>query len=278
MAASDATPFPLKNTAYRVYFPILDADGDLVTGAADLDSERSLDGATFADCTNEATEIATGSGMYFLDLTAAEMDTNCTVVIVKTSSAGAKTTPIALYPVGDDQIPVNVKKWDSVNVATPTVGGVPEVDLTHVVGTILTEGAAGRLAAAFIKLFDVTTPTLVASDVMRGTDSVVLSGPTKAEMDTAHALLATPAQVNTEVDDVLRVDTQTLPGQVAPPLTPSIVGMLTHLYKPWRNPSEQDSSQQRLFDDAGTTVDQKRTVNETTGGVVELGKVLAGPA
>jgi len=34
---------------------------------------------------------------------------------------------------------------------------------------------------------------------MRGTDS----GPTKAQMDTAHALLATPAQVNTEVDNAL---------------------------------------------------------------------------
>ena len=40
----------------------------------------------------------------------------------------------------------------------------------------------------------------VDTATMRGTDSVVLSGPTKAEMDTAHALLATPAQVNTEVD------------------------------------------------------------------------------
>ncbi len=86
------------------------------------------------------------------------------------------------------------------------------VDLTHVMGTILAEGAGGRLAAAFNKLFDVVTPTLVASDVMRGTDgvdtstmrgtdSVVLSGPTRAQMDTAHALLATPAQVNTEVDN-----------------------------------------------------------------------------
>jgi hypothetical protein len=32
-------------------------------------------------------------------------------------------------------------------------------------------------------------------------------GPTKAEMDTAHALLATPAQVNTEMVDVLQTDT-----------------------------------------------------------------------
>jgi len=35
----------------------------------------------------------------------------------------------------------------------------------------LTETSAGYLTAAFKKLFDVASPTLVASDVMRGTDS-----------------------------------------------------------------------------------------------------------
>ena len=48
-------------------------------------------------------------------------------------------------------------------------------DLTHIMGTILTEGGAGRLAAAFIKLLDVATPNLVASDAMRGTDLAALA-------------------------------------------------------------------------------------------------------
>lgn len=98
VAAGDAHPFPIYNARYRVVFPILDADGDLVTGAAGLDSEASQDQGTFADCTNEATEIATASGVYYLDLTAGEMDTQCTAVIVKTSTTGAKTTVITLYP------------------------------------------------------------------------------------------------------------------------------------------------------------------------------------
>lgn len=100
MAATDATLFPVKGQAYRVTFPILDADGDLVTGASSLDSEVSKDGATFADCTNEATEIATNSGMYYLDLTAAEMAADTVAIIVKTATSGAKTTPIVLYPSG----------------------------------------------------------------------------------------------------------------------------------------------------------------------------------
>jgi hypothetical protein len=98
MASTDAEPLPIKNTALRVTFPIFDADGDLVTGAAALDSEVSKDGGTFADCTNEATEIATASGMYFLDLTATEMNADTVAVIVKTSTVGAKTTPLVIYP------------------------------------------------------------------------------------------------------------------------------------------------------------------------------------
>lgn len=97
MAATDAKAVPIKNQAYRVTFPILDADGDLVTGATGLDSEVSIDGAAFADCTNEATEIATSSGMYYLDLTSSEMNGDTIAIIVKTSSSGAKTTPIVLY-------------------------------------------------------------------------------------------------------------------------------------------------------------------------------------
>ena len=102
MAASDSRPIPRKNTAFRAYFNILDADGDPVTGATSLDSEVSIDGAAFADCSAEATEIGS-TGMYYLDLTAAEMNGDGVCVQVKTSSSGAKTTQLVFYPeeVGD---------------------------------------------------------------------------------------------------------------------------------------------------------------------------------
>lgn len=107
MASTDALPIARKNTAFRVYIPIWDADGDLVTGAAGLDSEVSKDGGSFADCTNEATEIGT-SGIYYLDLTATEMNADAVVVIVKTSTSGAKTTPIILYPAEDAELRANM--------------------------------------------------------------------------------------------------------------------------------------------------------------------------
>jgi hypothetical protein len=121
MASTDATPIPVKNQAYRVTFPILDADGDLVTGATGLDSEVSKDGGTFTDCTAEATEIATTSGMYFLDLTATEMNADTVSIIVKTTSSGAKTTPMILYPNKAGGLSVNVTAWAGSATATTNV-------------------------------------------------------------------------------------------------------------------------------------------------------------
>ena len=101
MAASDARWPPLKNTAWRVYFPLLDADGDPVAnGAGDTpDCERSIDGANFADCSNEMVEVETDSGLYYLDLNASEMNGDCICIVCKTATATTKTTPIIVYPV-----------------------------------------------------------------------------------------------------------------------------------------------------------------------------------
>ncbi len=76
-----------KNTALTLTFPLADADGQPITGAAVLDSERSQDGGGFADCTNEAAEIGT-TGFYALTWTAAELNYGTVTVNVKTSTVG----------------------------------------------------------------------------------------------------------------------------------------------------------------------------------------------
>jgi hypothetical protein len=95
---NNALPYPVYGLPYVVAFPILDADGDLVTGASGLDSEISKNGDTFADCTNEATEMATSSGTYYLSLTGTELTADVVTIIVKTSTSGGKTTTLTLYP------------------------------------------------------------------------------------------------------------------------------------------------------------------------------------
>ena len=92
---NNALPYPVYGVAWTVVFPLLDADGDPISPSSP-DSERSLNGDTFADCTNEATEIATSSGICYLTLTAAEMTAD--IVAVRIQSTGAKTTVLTLYP------------------------------------------------------------------------------------------------------------------------------------------------------------------------------------
>lgn len=98
VSAGDAHEFPIYNCRFRALFPILDNTGAKVTGAAGLDSEASQDQGTYTDCTNEATEIATSSGDYYLDIISTELDTKSTMIQVKTSTTNAKTTTLALFP------------------------------------------------------------------------------------------------------------------------------------------------------------------------------------
>lgn len=94
MAAGDAKATAFWGTAQRLYFSIVNASGQPLSGAAGLDSEISKDGGTFADCTNEATEIATASGIYFLDLTATEMEADAVTVIVKSTVGITRTLTV----------------------------------------------------------------------------------------------------------------------------------------------------------------------------------------
>lgn len=122
MASTDATPLPLKNTALRVTFPILDNTGALVTGAAGLDSEVSKDAGTFADCTNEATEIATSSGIYYLDLTSTEMNADTVAIVVKSSTSDSRPTILVVYPQSAGKVKVDVQ-----TVATQTASAAGAV-------------------------------------------------------------------------------------------------------------------------------------------------------
>lgn len=137
-------PQPKRGAAFTVVFPILDADGDLVTGAAGLDSEVSKDLGEFADCTNEATEIAVNSGMYYLTLTATEMTADIVAIMVKTSTAGAKTTPIVLYPATRD---TNDLAFPATSGRSLAVGASGDVAVGAIANDVITAAAFTQAAA-----------------------------------------------------------------------------------------------------------------------------------
>src|SRR3972149_2017296 len=125
---------PKKNATFTVTFPIYDNDGDLVTAAAALDSEVSKDGGTFTDCTNEAAEIATSSGLYTLSLTATEMNADIVATITKTSTTDAKTAVNVMYTATRQLVDLAFPTTSGRSIDTTATGAVG-VDFDNVEGT-----------------------------------------------------------------------------------------------------------------------------------------------
>lgn len=87
---------PIWGCPFTLTFPIKDRYGTLQTGlAATADSEVSLDGGAFADCTAEVAEIGT-TGWYTITLTAASMQASTVAYQVSSGGFGYQVT---LYPV-----------------------------------------------------------------------------------------------------------------------------------------------------------------------------------
>ena len=152
-------------------FPIYDADGDLVSAAASLDSERSIDQNTFADTTAEATEIATASGMYSLAPTQAELNGDEIAFITKTGTAGAKTAVNVLYTsdrnIDDLQFPTVSGR--SVDVlATGEVG----IDLDNTQGT-LDAAQIGADAITEAKIADNAIAAAIAANAIGASEMAV---------------------------------------------------------------------------------------------------------
>jgi hypothetical protein len=187
MASSDASAFGRKNVAYRITFPILDADGDLVTGATGLDSKVSKDGGTFADATNEATEIATASGVYYLDLTSTEMNADTVAVIVKTTSSGAKTTTLVIYPLKDGDIIANMTQ-----VGGQTASASGTVTFPSTVSSLTAAGVRSELAVELGRI-DATVGSRLASAgytaPLNAADTRTAIGLASANLDTQIATL-----------------------------------------------------------------------------------------
>lgn len=99
-------------------------------------------------------------------------------------------------------------------------------DLVYLHGTALTESVAGYLSAAFVKLFDVATPLLVASEVMRGTDSAALASVCTdtrlAELDAANL----PTDI-ADIPTVTEFNARSLPSADYVVTTDTITGVTT---------------------------------------------------
>lgn len=182
MASIDATPNPRRNIAYRVTFPIFDSDGDPVPSGSGLDSEVSLDQAAFSDCASEAVYITGSVGMYYLDLSAAEMNANTVALQIKIATTDAKTTMMVLYPdsgsittldslnTGIQNSITNVQSavttvQSSINTLQSTVNNVTvpfyaKIDLTIDSDNTRDEYTVGWYSGGSVLTTGVTSPTI----------------------------------------------------------------------------------------------------------------------
>lgn len=90
--------------------------------------------------------------------------------------------------------------------------------------------------------------------------------------------LADGGRLDLILDAILAMldDPRAEPGQGAPAVNADLATKIDYLYKAWRNKSEQTATTYSLYDDAGTTVDQKATVSDD-GTTATKGEIATGP-
>jgi hypothetical protein len=95
----------------------------------------SLDGAAFADCTNEATEIGT-SGVGYIDLTAAEMNADSVVLKITVTNTGAVPLVFTFCPetAGDYRV-ADTQKVDVETIKTQAVTCAAGVTVPSVIAS-----------------------------------------------------------------------------------------------------------------------------------------------
>ena len=171
----------------------------------------------------------------------------------------------------------------------------PMIDIAAIIAAVITNAAGADVAADIIAMkvdtaatvvgvIDNATGADVATDVVAMKAETVLILADTAEIGTAGAGLSDlggmstgmKAEVNVEAKDVLATDTFSELAQGAPSATPTIVSALQLIYKMVRNKVEQTSTTLSIFDDAGTTVDHKSTVDDD-GVTATRGEIVTGP-
>jgi hypothetical protein len=292
MAASDAKPFVIKNHAYRVYFPLLDADGDLVEGMAGLDSEVSKDGATFANCTNEATEILT-----------IVHDVNDTTNAVTSSDATNQTTLNTL--LNEIKTDYNAHRIstafhdaaDSTNIVTSADATDAATSVT-LANEIKTDYNAHR-SQADVHPHDDSANAVSSADATDEATCITLANEIKTDYNahltaTAGSGMAyldlTSTEMNADATAIVVKSSTTgakttpivlypmdvsEPSQGAPPAAPTPEEMMKYIYFKLRNKGLTTATEDAMYADDGTTKIMKATLSDN-GTTFEKSEYVSG--
>ncbi len=180
------------------------------------------------------------------------------VNVASTDTDAITATSIAAGAIGSSELAANaIGSSQLANGAiTAAKFGASAID-----NTVLAANAIGSSQLASDAIGSTQLATSAVNEIR---DSIISDATTfaGANINATISSRATPAQVNTEVLDVMQTDTFAQVGQELPAATQSILKMVQFLYKAWRNKSDQTASDYQLYNDAGSTVDQQTTVTD----------------
>jgi hypothetical protein len=183
----------------------------------------SKDGGTFADCTNEATEIATSSGVYYLDLTSTEMNADTVAVVVKTTSSGAKTTTLVIYPLKDGDIIAN-----TTQVGGQTASASATVTFPSTVSSLTAAGVRSELAVELGRIDATVASRLASASYTTPPTSGTIADAVWDEAYNQHTTAGTFGKLM----DILRKANYVTDGSVAAGGTPTTTVFRTDLTEP----------------------------------------------
>jgi hypothetical protein len=169
-------PFPLYGYRFTLGLVFLDADGDPID-PTNPDSERSLDGVAFDNCTNEVTTVSTGFG--YLGLTETEMLASLLLVAVKSDTA--KTTPVVLYP----------RKLPQVTSGTAAAGAAGSITLAAAASAV-TNIYVGQIVGITANTGSGQARVITAYNATTKVATVSPNWETNPDVTSTYEILATP--------------------------------------------------------------------------------------
>ncbi len=261
---SDSTPFAGASIATIL------ADTDdiqlrlpsaLTTGTADSGSTTTM---VDAARTEADTDYWKGSLIRFTSGTIADQTRlitafapgTDTVTFSPATTQAVGTNTYEILPFGA----VDLRLWNG-GAPNNLVGGAVDADVSALQAAVITAAAIATDAIGAAEL---------ATDAVNKIRDAILSDSTAfagANIDAAITTRATPAQVNTEVSDVLKTDTIAEQAQGAPTATPTFEEALGYLYMALRNRLDIDTTatdHKEFFNNAGTVIWKKALTDDGT--------------
>ena len=268
----------------KIPFVLYETDGvDLKVDAADGGTDCTImkDEGAEATCTNDFVDEGNG---YSITLTATEMQAARIVVYIIDSATKAYLDDALIIETYG-----NASAQHAVDFDDATRGGMtalPNANADAAGGLPISDAGGLDLDTKLANTNEVTAARMGALTdwINGGRLDLILDG---IQSDAADALVDTNemqgdltdgGRLDLIFDAILSMldDARAEPGQGAPPVNPDAMTKIDYLYKSWRNKKDNDGSTTQLYDDAGTTVDQKQTTSES-GGTVTKAEWASGP-